>query len=168
MMGKSRYVKGLSIIEFTIVSTVLLLLLFGILELSRFVFSLQMLNEVTRKAARLAAVCEVEQGSVIPSLSSITSVAPDGYKENMLKIDYLDQQGNVIYSGTGAITNDEFLDIKFIRAKIEGFNFGFSLLPSLLTDSVSIPSFETILPAESLGIYRPESDGSVPSSPNCK
>ncbi|MFC0173480.1 TadE family protein [Vibrio comitans] len=159
--------NGISVIEFSIVSTVLLICLFGVLELSKFVFSLQMLNEMTRKAARMATVCEIDQGSVIPGLNSIISIAPTDYEPSMLKIDYLDDTGVTIYSGTGTITNEDFLEIKFVRAKVENFSFGFTLLSSLLGDNVGIPAFETILPSESLGIYRPDGDGNEIAGPSC-
>lgn len=159
--------NGISIIEFTIVSTVLLICLFGVIELSRFVFSLQMLNEMTRKAARMATVCEIDQGAVIPGLPSITSIAPTDYEPSMLKIDYLDATGTSVYSGVGTITNEEFLRIKFVRAKVEDFSFGFTLLSNLLGDNVNVPAFETILPSESLGIYRPDGDGNEIVGPNC-
>ncbi|OBT06581.1 hypothetical protein A9264_08385 [Vibrio sp. UCD-FRSSP16_10] len=162
--------KGLSIIEFTMVSTVLLMAIFAVFELARFVFSLQMLNEVTRTAARLATVCSVTEAktSGIPSLSTIQSIAPSGYEPEMLKIDYLNGSGVVVYSGSGTITNDEFLEIKFVRAKIEDFSYAFSLLVNVFGSNTSVSDFETILPSESLGIYRPLSDDSVPASPNCK
>ncbi|MEZ9974779.1 hypothetical protein BCS96_02340 [Vibrio breoganii] len=159
--------NGLAIIEFTVVSAVLLIVLFGIIEIARFVFSLQMLNEVTRRGARLATVCYVDQATKIPDLTSIKALAPYGYEKEMLKIDYLDDEGNVLYSGTGTISNDTFLDIRFVRARIVDFSYAFSLLKNILGDSISMPSFETILPSESLGIYRPLGDDTVPTSPNC-
>ncbi|MFA0676813.1 TadE/TadG family type IV pilus assembly protein, partial [Vibrio sp. 10N.222.51.A6] len=51
--------SGLAIIEFTIVSWLVFLLIFLILALGAYVFSLQIVNEATRKAARLATVCYV-------------------------------------------------------------------------------------------------------------
>ncbi|PMM11524.1 hypothetical protein BCT61_06595 [Vibrio breoganii] len=168
--------NGLAVIEFTIVATVLLLVLFGIMELARFVFSLQMLNEVTRKAARLASVCYVTEAdtSKIPSSIVITSIAPADYQPAMLKIDYLDIDGQTVDSSifnSGATVSqidEEFVKIRFVRAKIENFSFGFSLLSGLL-GSVGTPSFETTVPAESLGIYRPigESETAPTGSPDC-
>ncbi|CAM3995665.1 TadE family protein [Vibrio neonatus] len=162
--------RGLAVIEFTIVSTVLLIALFAIMEFARFVFSLQMLNEVTRKSARLASVCYVTEQGNIPSLASITAVAPSGYEPSMLSIDYLDGSGQLVdtaifNSGSATVeqVDEQFEKIRFVRTKIENFSFGFSLLSSLL-GSVVTPNFETIVPAESLGIYRPIGEmESVPS-----
>ncbi|PMG94437.1 TadE/TadG family type IV pilus assembly protein [Vibrio breoganii] len=159
--------KGLAVVEFTIVSTVLFIAMFGIIELSRFVFSLQMLNEVTRKSARLATVCLVTEVSQIVNSSSIAAIAPSGFQPEMLKIDYLNDSGDVLYSGTGSISNDTFKDISFVRVRAENFSYTVSLLTSILGDVINMPNFETILPSESLGIYRPLADGTVPSNPNC-
>ncbi|MEZ9945640.1 TadE/TadG family type IV pilus assembly protein [Vibrio breoganii] len=160
---------GLAVLEFTIVSTVLFIALFAIIELSRLVFSLQMLNEVTRKSARLATVCLVTEVDKITSASSVTGIAPSGFRSEMLKVDYLSSEGVVLYSGTGAISDETFKDIAFVRARVEDFSYTLSLLTSILGSAVEMPSFETILPSESLGIYRPLTDepDSAPDNPDC-
>ncbi|ERB66226.1 hypothetical protein N779_05855 [Vibrio coralliilyticus OCN008] len=58
--------KGVTIIEFTLVSTTLLLIIFGVIEVGRYVYSLQVVNDMTRVAARLAVVCRVEDQNDIP------------------------------------------------------------------------------------------------------
>ncbi|HDM8039841.1 TPA: pilus assembly protein [Vibrio fluvialis] len=52
--------QGVTIIEFTVVSAATLLLIFAILEAGYFVFSMQSLNDLTRRTARIAAVCQVD------------------------------------------------------------------------------------------------------------
>lgn len=82
-------IKGIAIIEFTIVSWFVFLLVFLILALGAYVFSLQMVSEATRKAARLATVCYVEDrdniaGMVVAELPLI------GFTNANLEVAYLD------------------------------------------------------------------------------
>ncbi|WP_459682952.1 TadE/TadG family type IV pilus assembly protein [Vibrio comitans] len=170
---RRRRRNGLAVIEFTIVSTVLLILLFGIFELARFIFSMQMLNEVTRKAARIATVCYVKDRTDIPDLTTITRVAPVDFSSVNLIIEYLDASGTKISDtdlakfDSGTATTDEldniFIRIRYVRARIDGLNYSFSILSSIFGDSIGTPAFETTLPAESLGIYRPAGSGSITS-----
>ena len=55
-MKKLRKQQGITIVEFTLVASTLLLLVFAILELGYFTFNLQALNDLTRRAARIATV----------------------------------------------------------------------------------------------------------------
>lgn len=56
-MRRMRCQLGITIVEFTVVASSLLLLVFAILELGYFTFNLQALNDLTRRAARIATVC---------------------------------------------------------------------------------------------------------------
>ncbi|WP_261836276.1 TadE/TadG family type IV pilus assembly protein [Vibrio ishigakensis] len=150
---KKRKEGGLAIIEFTIVSTVLLLLLFGIIEIGRFLFSLQMLNEITRKAARLATVCFIVDDSTLNTTDfGSTYNSPIDLTTLTLDIDYLDEAGGSVSSPT---TESGFGTIRYVRARISGFSYSFSVLAGLFGTLTNIDAFETTLPSESLGVYRP-------------
>ncbi|MEZ8991090.1 TadE/TadG family type IV pilus assembly protein [Vibrio breoganii] len=168
----SKKENGLSIVEFTVVSSVILVLLFGVIELSRFVFSLQLMNEVTRKAARLAAVCYVDNSTDIAGMDAISSIASNDLSSSLV-IEYLDGDGNVLDmsifdSSTDSATLDVvFKQIRFVRARIDNFQFDFSLLARIFGTSVLAPTYQTTIPAESLGIYRPiGEDDDIPTG-NC-
>ncbi|MEZ9631273.1 hypothetical protein BCT86_13810 [Vibrio breoganii] len=158
---RSRNQKGLAIIEFTIVSSVFLILLFGIIEIGRFLFSLQMLNEITRKAARLGAVCYIVDVNS-SGVGRLTSQNTDSFGSTLnspidlstlqLDVVYLDPAGTVV---TSPKTDSGFESIRYVQAKISGFSYSFSLLGSLFGTLTNIDAFETTLPIESLGIYRP-------------
>ncbi|KAA8600564.1 MULTISPECIES: TadE/TadG family type IV pilus assembly protein [Vibrio] len=150
-------IKGIAIIEFTIVSWFVFLLVFLILALGAYVFSLQMVSEATRKAARLATVCYVEDrdniaGMVVAELPLI------GFTNANLEVAYLDINGSEISSGYD--TNPGFSNIKFVRARATGY--GIQLIDNLsflgAGGYLAAPSFETILPAESLGVVRADSE----------
>ncbi|MGD8116208.1 TadE/TadG family type IV pilus assembly protein [Vibrio sp. TRT 29B02] len=153
---------GISIIEFTIVSTALLLVIFSVIEVGRYVYSLQVINDVTRVAARLAAVCRVEDRNDIPALV-LPDYAPGGLTTANIVIDYLDDSGNVV---AGTLTDDDvFPTISYVRARVVNFNYQYTGLLSFvnLTGLLAVPAFETIRPRENLGHHR-TSDGSSSSS----
>ncbi|MEZ9418833.1 TadE/TadG family type IV pilus assembly protein [Vibrio breoganii] len=172
-MNIRRKQAGLSVVEFTIVSTVLLILLFAIIEIGRFLFSLQMLNDLTRKAARLASVCFIVDESLLDTekiLGSAFDSTPINLDSLELSIDYLDESGGEVSSPT---SESGFSQIKYVRAEISGFSFAFSTLASVFGSTTNVNAFETVLPAESLGVYRPyyENGGGYVSDPdkvNCQ
>lgn len=146
----ARKSKGIAILEFTLVSTALLIVLFGIFEIGRYIYSVQMINEVTRKAARLATVCHVSDRNNIANMSSIVKSLPAGVSSSNLVISYLDKDENEVASPETNVG-----DIKFVRAKITNVNYTFyNVLISFSNNSNILPEFETTLPAENLGVLR--------------
>ncbi|WP_375752971.1 TadE/TadG family type IV pilus assembly protein [Vibrio sp. HN007] len=153
MMGTRRNIKaarGIAIVEFTVVATALLIIMFGIFEVGRFVYSVQMLNEVTRKVARLAAVCHVSDQNSIAIMPEVTSTLPAGFSSASIVVEYLDESENVVANPVG-----NFGDISFVRARVTNISYTFfNVLENLNSDSSFIPSFETTIPAENLGVLR--------------
>ncbi|WP_047048593.1 TadE/TadG family type IV pilus assembly protein [Vibrio mexicanus] len=144
--------KGLSTIEFTLVATSLLLLMLAVFEFGRYVYSMQVINEITRVAARLGVVCYVTDQDDIANLA-IPDFAPPNFDSSNISIQYLDGSGSQI---TGTLTDsDVFPTIRYVRASVVDYDYQFSGLMSFLGESgvLSVPVFETTLPVESLGIY---------------
>ncbi|MFS1865893.1 TadE family protein [Vibrio breoganii] len=174
--------SGLAVVEFTIVATFFLVFLFAIFEFGRFLFSLQMLNEVTRKAARLASVCYIVDKQKLGDLDlgDIYSRAPIDLSNLTLSIDYLNDSGTEVtiatYTGEDqnfTVDDDEFENVRYVRARIEGFSYAFGALTQILGANTASPPFETILPRESLGVYRPYYSNATtyieePSSMDCQ
>ncbi|WP_038175010.1 TadE/TadG family type IV pilus assembly protein [Vibrio pacinii] len=157
-----RKQQGVTIIEFTLIATTLMLIIFSVIEVGRYVYSLQTINEITRVAARLATVCRVEDRNDIPALA-IPDYAPGGLSVDNIVIDYLDESGNVV---TGTLTDDDvFSTIRYVRARVVNFSYQFTGLLSFinLTGLLEVPEFETIRPRENLGHHR-RSDGTESSS----
>ncbi len=160
-MKSYRRQHGVTVVEFSLISSTLLLLVFGILELGYFTFNLQAMNDLTRKTARIATVCQVSDSDVIKSLAlSETDLVPKGFTSANIDIDYLDASGQVV----GNIFADN-APIHYVRAKVVNYNYGFTGLLNFLGENgvVSIPPFETVLAAESLGVGRldPETGSDV-------
>ena len=144
-----RHQAGITLVEFSIVGSLFLLLLFAILELAVFVYHLQSMNDISRRTARIAVVCVVNDPD-IKSLA-LTEGVPPRFTGDNIQIDYLDGNGIII---PDPIANH--INIRFVQAQIVDFNYGFTQLLNFLGDNgiVQIQHFRTVLPVESLGVLR--------------
>ncbi len=163
--------SGLSLVEFTFVATALLIVIFGIFEIGRYVYSVQVVNEITRKAVRLGVVCHVEDRNDIPALA-ITSNAPPGFTAANIVIEYLDQSGEVVTipSEVGSDAYEAaYTKIKFVRARVTGYQYQILSFMSVLTADgwAHVPDVQITLPAESLGVIRPTDANPNPPSTDC-
>ncbi|WP_070962494.1 TadE/TadG family type IV pilus assembly protein [Vibrio sonorensis] len=157
-MRAQKRQRGLSIVEFTIVATALLIVIFGIIEVGRYVYSLQLINDMTRSAARLAAVCRPQDRTDIPTLV-VPPNAPGGFTANNIEIDYLGVNGSTI----DLTSSDAFSNIRYVRARVVNFQYQFAGLLSFLNDLglLNIPDYEAIRPRENLGFHRGTDDNPV-------
>jgi hypothetical protein len=142
--------QGTTTVEFAIVAAVLFTVLFGVIEVGRALFVWNTINEATLRGARVAAVCPVNHASIArvavfgdpvggdasPILRNLTTAN--------VQLDYLD--------GSGATTAN-FPDIRYVRVGIVGYQH--TLMIPFFMQAITVPSFTTTLPAESLG-YVPE------------
>ncbi len=156
--------KGVTQIEFLMIALLVLLVIFSIIEFALYFFSVQMTNELTRRAARLATVCYIVDRDDIPNLPSLTNIYPPGFEPEDLTISYLDVNGDEVdVSGflstppaSSEVLDDIFGQIKYVRAEAD-YTFRFLVLSLLINAVGTTPEFVTILPTESLGVRRPES-----------
>ncbi len=61
---KLNYSKGTTTVEFAIVGALLFIMIFGVFEVGRGYYVYSMLDEVTRRGARLAAVCPINDPAI--------------------------------------------------------------------------------------------------------
>ncbi len=155
LRNPDKWQRGTTTVEFAIVGALFFLLLFGVIEMGRAMFVWNGLTEVTRRAARIAAVCPIDHGAITrvavfdrptgPGKSPIIG----GLSAEDIDIEYLDDQGTVVADPTAS-----FGDIRYVRATVTGYRHNF-LIPFIggpLTTNV--PEFSTTVPRESLGIPR--------------
>ncbi|MEF1309659.1 pilus assembly protein [Vibrio mytili] len=168
-----RRQKGVTQVEFTLIALAVLLVIFSIIEFALYFYSIQMANEVTRRAARLATVCYIADRDDIRELPALKGLYPPGFSSDNLKISYLkaekDVDGNLqiealtdaevaeFSSSSPTIDlNDVFSHIRFVKAEVVDYEFKFFVLSALLNVVGVSPKLQTVLPAESLGVLRPE------------
>lgn len=163
---------GAALVEFAIIALLFFILLFGIIEFGRAWFVYNTLTEATRRGARVAAVCPVDDAGILQvKQATIFDPTPDGVttptmgllglSTDNVNVSYFDANMAVLATPTAA-----YDDIAFVRVAIKA-NFqqalfipGFSfVLGSKDTHDIII----TTLPSESLG----RTSSTNPPNRNC-
>ncbi len=141
-----KYQRGIYAVEFAIVGGFFLFLLFAIIEVGRMMFTYNVLHEASRRAARIAVVCQVDDTDISNmALFYGANLIPNLTPAN-LSISYLDETGN---TATG-------IDIVLVKASISNYQHQF-LVPGIAR-VINSPTFTTFLPRESLGVYHVDDD----------
>ncbi|WP_394152188.1 TadE/TadG family type IV pilus assembly protein [Vibrio maritimus] len=166
--------KGITIIEFTMILLGALIMMFAAFEFGRYIFSMQMLNEMSRKAARLAVVCSISDRDDIADLPEVTENRPVGFVASNLSIEYVDNTGATVnVDNFSTLSEDDqnviLSQVRFVRAEITNYQFQFFPLLSFIGNAgaINTPSFPTILPIESLGIVRPNAGSANGTIEDC-
>jgi Flp pilus assembly protein TadG len=129
---------GTTTVEFAIVGLLVITLLFAIIEFGRIVFTLNMLQEGARRAARVAAVCAVGNPAVA---NAGVFVNLPGLSPSNVIVEYLDQNG---------ATTGSFGSIRYVRVRI--VNYSFPITIPFVNPTFDAPEFSATLPRESLGV----------------
>jgi len=149
--------QGLATVEFAIVGLVVFVVLFGAIEIARMMYTVNMLQEATRRGARMAAVCPVDSPAIIraalfnSSGSGTTSPFIRGLTAANIQLDYLNTAGTPVVGY--AADEDAYLTINFVRVRIANFRHQL-IIPGMDLSFITRP-YPTIMPRESLGIPRP-------------
>ena len=145
--------RGTTTVEFAIVGLLAMVVLFALIEFSRLVFTVNTLAEATRRGARMATVCPVDDPAIaqvaVFNAPGVAGASPivSGLTTSKILVQYLDQAGAVIAS-----PGPNFLQIRYVRVSIT--NFQHTLVIPLFNLSFTLPAYATTLPRESLGIPR--------------
>jgi Flp pilus assembly protein TadG len=152
-----RRQRGATTVEFAIVGLVLMVMIFGVFEVGRAYYTAAMLEEVTRRGARLAAVCPINDPAIaqlaILNASGDTgnSQLINGLAPGNVVIDYIDED-NAVVADPGSTAG--FLTIRYVRARISGFTYQLSVPFVAGIATLPMPEFTYLLPRESLGVPR--------------
>lgn len=142
---------GLSTVEFALVGTLVFFVLFGVMEVARLMYTWNLLNEVSRRAARLATVCRVQEGvngTVASAVTNQLGGSLPGFTAANVSIVYLDKQGAVLNDPGGADAAAAAAGL--IRSSVVNYRYQ-SILPITVDLSMFAPGFSSTLRAESLG-----------------
>ena len=145
--------SGVTTVEFAIIGAVAMMLLFGVIEVGRAMFVLNALGETTRRAARVAVVCPIND----PAIAEVATFNAPGsgtgsrvignFSPTNLAVEYLRQNGAVL-----ADPVTDFSAIRFVRARI--VNYQHQMLIPFGDYIFTTPDFATTLRRESLGVPR--------------
>ncbi len=145
--------KGLAAVETAIVGMLAMMVLFAVIEVGRAFFVMNAMEEATRRGARVAAVCRVNDSAIaqitVFNASGNTGPSPViyGLSPANVAVDYLDDGGNAVGDPIG-----NFGAISYVRVGITGYQH--QLLIPLFVRTINMPAFRTVLPRESLGVSR--------------
>jgi Flp pilus assembly protein TadG len=145
--------EGVTTVEFAIIGALMLVMLFSVIEVGRAMFVLNALGESTRRAARMATVCPINDPAIMevglfnaPGGGTGTRII-GGLSAANFALEYLDGNGNVVASPAA-----NFAQIQFVRTRIVGFQH--QMLVPFMTYLFTTPDFATTLRRESLGVPR--------------
>jgi Flp pilus assembly protein TadG len=152
--------RGLASVEFAIVGLVTLTILFMAIEMGRMLFTLNTLAEVTRRGARVAAVCTVDNLAIsrIAIFNDAATAGPSPIlgklTTNNIRVEYLAKDGGVLTDYAGAGNEDTYTQIEYVRVRVVGYQHRL-IIPGLSL-SITAPEYPTTIPRESLGVPRPD------------
>jgi Flp pilus assembly protein TadG len=141
--------RGTTSVEFALVGAVLFIVLFGVIELGRMMFARTVLEEGVRRAARLAAVCPINDGAITDAATftgtgGADAILPDFTAANV-RLEYLGANGAALGNPAGS-----FALIRYVRVTIQNYQIPV-LVPFLQVEFVA-NNVSSTLPAESLGV----------------
>ncbi|MCY1425759.1 TadE-like protein [compost metagenome] len=166
---KRRGMQGVYVVEFAIISALLFTLLFGVLEIGRLYYTVNVLNESVRRGARLAAVCNISD-PVVLRRAIFNSAGDSGASSLLADLDtsdltllYLDKNGAQVANPSDLVNANGFAAIRYVQLTLQ--NFQFSLFIPGFGVPITLPVFKATLPRESLG--RHTKAGVVPEITPC-
>ena len=150
-----KHMRGTYTVEFAIVGLLVFTLLFGVVEMGRLYFTVNALDEVVRRGARLAAVCNINDAVV--KRRAIFNAAGDAGNSQLigdlatthLTLTYLDVKGILVANPGDTVSANGFRAIRYVRLSLQ--NFVFNLFIPGFGVPITLPVFRATLPRESLG-----------------
>jgi len=139
---------GLSTVEVAFVAAVMFTMIFGVIEVARAFFVTSALDEATRRGARMAAVCPINDPAIFQAAAFDNAVLPD-LDAGDIAVEYLDTAGAVVASPA---TLAGFRQIRYVRVRVVGFQH--QMFIPFVSALFVMPEYATVLPRESLGIPR--------------
>lgn len=147
---------GVASLEFAFAGLMTLIIIFTAIEMGRLMFTLNTLAEATRRGARVAAVCTVDNPRIKSTaiFDRTGSAGRSPYLRNLtpdnIVVEYLSANGTVL---AGASTSPTFEQIRYVRVRVQDFQYRM-LIPGIAFQFTA-PEFPTTIPRESLGIPKP-------------
>ncbi|WP_370279046.1 TadE/TadG family type IV pilus assembly protein [Pontibacterium sp.] len=145
--------RGMTSVEFAIVGAVFFILLFAVIEFGRLMFVMNTLDEVTRRGARLAAVCRVGPAEVtfIQNRAIFDGNIIDGLEAANVQVQYFEDDGTTEVTPDAADPDSSIPLIDYVRVGI--VNYQHTMLIPTFNLTIPVPDFSTTIPSESLGVH---------------
>jgi len=147
-----RRQAGLAAVEFAATGVVVFMVLLGCIEIARMLFVWNTIDEATRRGARIAAICPMNDAAVTRAVlmgGTDESTVLKGLLAANVAVAYLTDTGGAAAS---------FSEASYASVSITGFQH--QVLVPYVGATVTVPPFVTTVPVESLG-YIPDTDTRV-------
>lgn len=141
---------GLSTVEFALVAAVLFVLIFAVIEVGRAFFVAAALDEASRRGARMAVVCPINDPAIFQEAAFDNTVIPD-LDASDISVEYLDGNGAIVGNPADPAG---FRLIRYVRVRVVGYQHQMLIPFATALASFFMPEFAAVLPRESLGIPR--------------
>jgi Flp pilus assembly protein TadG len=135
MQKKRSRQNGAAAVEFALVVSVFLTLLFGVIEMSRVLFYMNTAAEATRLGARVAVVCDINAAAIRTRMRNMLGILSDAN----IDITYLPAGCDISSCQTVTVSIDQGQGALDIATYIP-----------FVPLTVRMPAFSTTLPRESL------------------
>lgn len=142
-MAARRSQQGTTSVEFAVIGLVLFTVIFALIDLSRLFWNMAALDEATRRGARVAAVCPVND-PLVEETVLFEGLIPTLGTEHV-SIQYLDRDGGAVSDPA----DTDYGDIRYVRVSIQNLQLE-TIIPGM-QKMISMPAFTTTIPRESLG-----------------
>jgi Flp pilus assembly protein TadG len=152
--------RGASLVEFAIVATVFLTLLFGVVEFGRFFWTHNALRDAARRGVRYAAIRRDDSAGTLAVKKMVVYGDPNadpatakpvvsGLTTNNVAVEYQNYNGVLLSS----------------RATVSIINYQFQFSVPLVGGTTTMPAYRTSLPGESVGFVPCDVPGGGPLAP---
>ncbi len=152
--------RGAALVEFAMVATVFIMVLFGVIEFGRMFWTHNALRDAARRGVRYAAVRKNDSAGITAVKKMVVygdpnanpaSAAPllPGLTTSNVNVEYQNYNG-ILLSSRATVS-------------ITGYNFQFSV--PLIGGSMTMPAYRTSLPGESVGFVPCDVPTSNPLAP---
>lgn len=177
----TKYQKGAETLELVVIFPIFFVLIIFVFEIARALYVWNLLDEATRRGARIAVVCPngyeagkayfedyVKNAAAFDVLDG-SGISPlvHGLTRDDFEVKYYDLNGVEVDSET--VTSEEeanIKDIKLAKVWLKQGSYQFDPILDLFGEPFSAPEFTTILYAESKGAV-PNYPGEDANDPDC-
>lgn len=129
--------KGVAIVEFAFIAIVFFGILIAIMEMGRVLFTWNAATEATRWGARLAVVCDKNDGDIIAKMQQIMP----SLQSTNVTIDY--------YNPPNTVNSCDKSNCKSVTVSINNYAIT-PIFPFWDVGTITLPPFQTSLPRESM------------------
>ena len=147
-MKKLKTQQGMATVEFALVALVLFTMILGVIEIGRAFFVTSLLDEATRRGARVAVVCPINDPAISQVAAFNNTLIPDLDAGDFI-VEYLDDTNAVVANPADPLA---FRTIQFVRVRVVGYQH--QMFIPFLSAIFGMPEYATVLPRESLGVPR--------------